>query len=47
MSLAKRKLRNKMGGSLSDDCLVTCLEPDIFSKVNEDDIIDQKRRIET
>ena len=52
MSLVKNKLRNKMGDSLLDDCLVTYIEWDIFSEVNEDDIIDtfmamQKRRPET
>ena len=52
MSLVKNKLRNKMGDSLLDDCLVTYIERDAFSEVNEDDIIDtfmtmQKRRPET
>ena len=40
MSLVKSKLRNKMGDSLLDDCLVTYIERDAFSEVNEDDIID-------
>ena len=52
MSIVKSKLRNKMGDSLLDDCLVTYIERDAFSKVNEDDIIDtfmamKKRRPET
>jgi hypothetical protein len=52
MSIVKSKLRNKMGDSLLDDCLVTYIERDAFSEVNEDDIIDtfmtmQKRRPET
>ena len=52
MSIVKSKLRNKMGDSLLDDCLVTYIERDAFSEVNEDDIIDsfmamQKRRLET
>ena len=52
MSLVKSKLRNKMGDSLLDDCLVTYIERDIFSEVNEDAIIDtframQKRTSET
>ncbi|KAM3244191.1 hypothetical protein ACQJBY_055857 [Aegilops geniculata] len=51
MSFVKNKLRNKMGDSLLDDCLVTYIERDAFSEVNEDDIIDafmamQKRRPE-
>ena len=51
MSIVKSKLRNKMGDSLLDDCLVTYIERDAFSEVNEDDIIDtfmamQKRRPE-
>lgn len=52
MSLVKSKLRNKMGDSFLDDCLVTYIVRDAFSEVNEDDIIDtfmamQKRRPET
>jgi hypothetical protein len=39
MVLVKIKLRNKMGDSLLDDCLVTFIERDIFFEVNEDDII--------
>jgi hypothetical protein len=39
MSLVKSKLRNKMGDSLLDDCLVTFIERDIFFKIDEDDII--------
>ena len=40
MSLVKNKLRNKMGDGLLDDCLVTYIERDTFSKVDEDEIID-------
>jgi hypothetical protein len=47
MVLVKTKLRNKMGDSLLDDCLVTFIERDIFFG---DDIIKtfmslRKRRI--
>ena len=50
MSLVKTKLRNKMGDSLLDDCLVTFIERDLFFKVDEDDIIEtfmafRKRRL--
>ena len=37
--LAKTKLRNKMGDSLLDDCLVIFIERDIFFEVEEGDII--------
>ena len=52
MSIVKSKLRNKMGDSLLDDCLVTYIERDAFAEVNEDDIIDtfmarQNRRPKT
>ena len=52
MSFVKNKLRNKMGDSLLDDCLVAYTERDAFSEVNEHDIIDtfmimQKRRPKT
>ena len=40
MSLVKNKLRNKMGDGLLDDCLVTYIERDTFSKVDEDEIIE-------
>ena len=40
MSFVKNKLRNKMGDSLLDDCLVTFIEQETFSKVDEDDIIE-------
>jgi hypothetical protein len=40
MSFVKSKLRNKMGDSLLDDCLVTYIEREAFSKVEEDDIIE-------
>jgi hypothetical protein len=40
MSLVKTKLRNKMGDSLLDDCLVTFIERDLFFKGDEDDIIE-------
>jgi hypothetical protein len=39
MILVKTKLRNKMGDSILDDCLVTFIERDIFFEVDEDDII--------
>ena len=39
MVFVKTKLRNKMGDSLLDDCLVTFIEQDIFFEVDEDDII--------
>ena len=50
MVLVKTKLRNKMGDSLLDDCLVTFIERDMFFEVDEDDIIKtfmslRKRRI--
>jgi len=35
----KTKLRNKMGGSLLDDCLYTFIERDIFFQVDENGII--------
>jgi hypothetical protein len=40
MTLVKTKLRNKMSDSLLDDCLVTYIERDIFSEVDEDNIVD-------
>jgi hypothetical protein len=40
MTLVKTKLRNKMSDSLLDDCLVTYIERDIFSEVDEDNMVD-------
>jgi hypothetical protein len=39
MVFVKTKLRNKMGDSLLNDCLVTFIERDIFFEVDEDNII--------
>ena len=39
LTFVKTKLRNKIGDSLLDDCLVTFIERDIFFQVDEDDII--------
>ena len=39
MNLVKNKLRNSMGDQVLNDCLVTFIERDIFSKVSDDDII--------
>ena len=48
--IVKTKLRNKIGDTVLDDCLVTFIERDIFFQVNEDDIMEtfmslRKRRI--
>ena len=40
LNLVKHKLRNQMGDSLLDDCLVTFIEREAFSKVDENDIIE-------
>ena len=40
MAFIKNKLRNKMSDGLLDDCLVTHIERDTFSKVDEEDIIE-------
>ena len=40
LTLVKPKLRNKLGDSLLDDCLVIFFERHIFAKVDEDDIIE-------
>jgi hypothetical protein len=50
MSSVKNKLRNKIGGILLDDCLVTYIERDIFFGVDEEAIIQtfmalKKRRL--
>ena len=47
MVFVKTKLRNKMGDSLLDDCLVIFIKRDIFFEVDEDNIINTfiKRRI--
>jgi hypothetical protein len=36
---SKNKKRNKLGGDILDDCLITIIERDIFLEVDEDDII--------
>ncbi|PUZ40799.1 hypothetical protein GQ55_9G452100 [Panicum hallii var. hallii] len=39
MNFIKNKLRNKMGDSLLDHCLMTFIERDIFLKLSEEEII--------
>jgi hypothetical protein len=39
MTFIKSKLRNKMGDSLLDDCLLTYIERDIFFQLDEEDVI--------
>src|SRR6185437_8306016 len=39
MTFIKNKLRNKMGDSLLDDCLLTFIERDIFLQLSEEEII--------
>ncbi|XP_066320138.1 uncharacterized protein [Miscanthus floridulus] len=39
MTFIKNKLRNKMGDSLLDDCLVTFIERDMFLQLSEEEII--------
>jgi hypothetical protein len=39
MTFIKNKLRNKMGDSLLDHCLITFIERDIFLKLSEEEII--------
>jgi hypothetical protein len=39
MTFIKNKLRNKMGDSLLDHCLVTFIERDIFLQLSEEEII--------
>jgi len=50
--LVKTKLKNKMGDSVLEDCLVTFIEREFFFEVDEDDIIKtfmslRKRRIKS
>lgn len=40
MNFVKNKLRNRMGDTLLDDCLLTFIERDIFLNVKEEEIID-------
>jgi hypothetical protein len=39
MTFIKSKLRNKMGDSLLDDCLLTFIERDVFFQLDEEDVI--------
>jgi hypothetical protein len=39
MTFIKSKLRNKMGDSLLDDCLLTYIERDVFFQLDEEDVI--------
>ena len=39
MTFIKNKLRNNMGDSLLDDCLMTFIQQDIFLQLSEEEII--------
>jgi len=39
MTFIKNKLRNNMGDSLLDDCLIIFIQQDIFLQLSEEEII--------
>ncbi|XP_021751901.1 uncharacterized protein LOC110717496 [Chenopodium quinoa] len=47
MKHVKDKLRNSMGDQMLNDCLITCLENDLFSNVSMEDIINRYQNMKT
>nr|KAJ0222367.1 hypothetical protein LSAT_V11C200065820 [Lactuca sativa] len=45
MTFVKNKLRNSMGDQLLNDCLVTYIEKDVFSKVSDEVIVTHYQNI--
>ena len=45
MTYVKNKLRNSIGDQFLNDCLVTYIEKDVFSQVNDDDIMNHFQRM--
>jgi hypothetical protein len=45
MNIVKKKLRNKMGDQFMSDCLICCVEKDMFSTISNDEVIDLFRKM--
>ncbi|KAL8535339.1 hypothetical protein ACS0TY_011111 [Phlomoides rotata] len=47
MTYVKNKLRNSIGDQFLNDCLVTYIERDVFSKISNDDILNHFQNMKT
>ncbi|KAJ9558445.1 hypothetical protein OSB04_013059 [Centaurea solstitialis] len=47
MNVVKNRLRNRMGDQWMNDCLVTYIEKDIFTEIDNEDIIDKFQKMKT
>ena len=47
MNVVKNWLRNRMGDQWMNDCLVTYIEKDIFTELDNEDIIDKFQKMKT
>ena len=44
MNVVKNRLRNRMGDQWMNDCLVSYIEKDIFTELDNEDIIDKSKK---
>ena len=47
MKIVKNRLRNRMGDSLMNDCLITYIEKDVFEMVDNEAIIQRFQNMKT
>ncbi|KAL8507203.1 hypothetical protein ACS0TY_017928 [Phlomoides rotata] len=47
MTYVKNKLQNSIGDQILNDCLVTYIERDVFSKISNDDILNHFQNMKT
>ncbi|CAK8573076.1 unnamed protein product [Lathyrus sativus] len=47
MNFMKNQLRNRMGDEILNDCLVTCIESDIFDSVENQKILKHFQNMKT
>ncbi|KAL6573704.1 hypothetical protein OROHE_002163 [Orobanche hederae] len=45
MNVVKNRLRNRMGDQWMNDCLVAYIEKDVFTELDNDDIIDKFQKM--
>ena len=47
MNIVKNRLRNRMGDQWMNDCLVAYIEKDLFTKIDNEDIVDKFQKMKT
>ena len=47
INIVKNRLRNRMGDQWMNDCLVAYIEKDLFTKIDNEDIVDKFQKMKT